>query len=228
MAKRRKAVNKAQKKFHFVHDSETKARIKAGTARDKEIQAVRDEAALRTLTEVKDFETSPTNYHRQMGRSMSADAFEKKIAPILPPCVKIMPDPRTRELRHFYLIFPDGEMMHLLAFPGEIIPEHTICYTKYEDVVDMDVNHIDRKDLPPHEYNPKSGTWDFDTSSQPLAGMKRVALMDQIALKGWRQILLQLISYKVITVAQAEAIFGADDRKEWGHKTGKIYAPTIW
>lgn len=213
---------------HFVKDEKSKAVIAAGEATDEHIQGIQDEIALKRVCEVKSFDNSPTNFHRQWGAALATVEFEKKLVPILPSFVKLLEDPRVATLRHAYLVKPDGEKEHLLAYPAPMIPENTVCYTVYEDIPDLTVRHIQRGDCPPATFNKETGTWDFDTSTQPLAGMRRVALMDRIALKGWRQVLVQLVWYGVITPHQAETTFGASDRAEWGHKMGKIHAPTSW
>jgi hypothetical protein len=211
----------------LIIDDANKGRLENGLLREAHRQEIADTVALKTAAEVKDWDNSPTNPMRQWGRAMLTADFEKKLAPILPSFIKCFDDPRGEGLRHMYVVAPDL-MEHLLAYPNPHMPEHSICYEYTEDVPDMSVTHIDRKDVPDAKWISPSEGFQFDTSDAPLAGMKRVRMMGGVALKGWRQVLLQLIGYGAITVADAERIFGADNRKEWGHKSGKIHAPTIW
>lgn len=211
----------------LIKDSMNIPRLEKGIRREAHRQEIADTVALKTRAEVTDFENSPTNPMRQWGKAMMTADFERKLAPILPPFIKFFEDPRGEGLRHMYVVAPDL-MEHLLAYPNPHMPEHSVLYTYTEDVPDMSVTHIDRKDVPDAKWiSPEEG-YEFDTSAAPLAGMKRVTMAGGVALKGWRQVLLQLIGYGAISVADAERVFGADNRKEWGHKTGKIYAPTVW
>jgi hypothetical protein len=91
-----------------------------------------------------------------------------------------------------------------------------------------DATAISRGDLPPYEWNAETGEFDFDTTNQPLAGMKRVAVVGAVALKGWRAALMSMVALLVITPAQAEATFGSCDRREWAHIMGKQKNPTPW
>jgi hypothetical protein len=211
----------------LIIDDNNKDRLEEGIRREAHRQEIADTVALKTAAEITDFSTAPTNPLRQWGRAMLTQDFERKIAPLLPDFIKCMPDPRGEGFRHMYVMAP-GLHEHLLAYPNPHMPEHSVMYTYYEDVPDMSVRHIDRKDVPEAEFiSPQEG-WKFDTSRAPLAGMKRVELPGGVALKGWRQVLIQLITYGAISAADAERVFGADDRKEWAGKTGKQAVTTPW
>jgi hypothetical protein len=124
-------------------------------------------------------------------------------------------------------------MEYLTSWENPIMPEWAVCYTHYEDVPDMsigvsDATAISRGDLPPYEIDATTGECTFDTTHQPLAGMKRVATVGGIHLKGWRAALMSLVAYLVLTPTQVEAAFGAADRKEWAHIMGKQKNATPW
>jgi hypothetical protein len=160
-------------------------------------------------------------------------AFETKLKRILPAFCKIFPHPTDVTKHCLYLIMPGGEQEFLTAWENPIMPEFAVCYEYYEDVPDMtvgtnDKNGITRADLPPYEWDAEEGGYKFDTTHQPLAGMKRVRTVGGVALKGWRAALMSMVALLVITPTQAEVTFGACDRKEWAHIMGKQKNPTPW
>jgi hypothetical protein len=217
----------------FVHDSESIARLEVGNTRDAHRQDIQDTITQTTLAEVRDYENSPTNPLRQWGRSMTTEAFETKLKRILPSFCKIFPHPTDVTKHCLYLILPGGEQEFLTAWENPIMPEFAVCYEHWEDVPDMsvgtsDATAISRADLPPYEWNAETGEFDFDTTHQPLAGMKRVRTVGGVALKGWRAALMSLVALLVITPTQAELTFGSCDRKEWAHIMGKQKNPTPW
>ncbi len=212
----------------LIKDEGSIKRIQAGDAREEHRADIADGVSLKTAGEVRDFENSPTNPLRQWANPMGAPAFEAKLKKILPDFCRILHHPKNPGLKCLYVVTPTGELEYIMSWPFPVLPEWSICYTYTEDVPDMSVSHIDKKDLPPHEYiSPEEG-FDFDTSKAPLVGMKRVTLMGEEAIRGWRVVLMQMVRYAIITPVQAETEFGISDRQEWAHMMGRYNAPKIW
>lgn len=217
----------------LIKDESTIARIDSGDKREAHRQDISNNIEQKIAAKVTDFDLSPTNPLRQWGKAMLTYDFETKLKPILPAFCRIMPHPTNHTKRCMYIACPDGSLEFLLSWEAVHMPEHSVMHTIYEDVPDMSVGvsddtSISRADLPPHEWMGPEEGWKFDTSKAPLAGMKRVETVGSEAIRGWRTCLLKLIYFEVITVADAERVFGADDRKEWAGKTGKQDIKTLW
>lgn len=214
----------------LIKDSVNIPRLEAGEKRDEHRQQIADTVELKGSNRVLDYETGPTNPLRQWGKPMGTLAFEKKLAAIMPPWIKFMPHAwNSNSKRSIYQVLPDGTLNHLLSYEFPMMPEHSIMERVYEDVPDMTVDNISGKDMPKMEFiSPEEG-WKFDTSAAPLPGYKREEKAGREKVRGWRTVLLYLSTLlEVVSVAEVERIFGADDRKEWAHKTGKQFAPTAW
>ena len=213
----------------LIKDEATIANMTAGEKLDAHRQDIQDTIDLKTAARVTDFSNSPTNPLRQWGNALTMEVFESKLATILPHFVRIFDHPSNKSVRCMHLVLPDGTMEYLqVSWAKGLLPEHSVMYTKYEDVPDLSVDSFSRLDLPKHEFVSMEEGWKFDTSAGPLPGYKRVETVNAEAVRGWRTVLLKLILLKVITPAQAEAVFGADDRREWANKTGKQDLPTLW
>jgi hypothetical protein len=217
----------------FVHDSESIARIEIGDNREAHRQDIADTTNLMTTAEVTNFDASPTNPMRQWGNGMPTATFEMRLIPLMPPFCKIFPHPTNETKRCLYITMPDGTLEHITTWEAMFMPEFSVCYEHVEDVPDMtvgvsDATAISRADLPPHTWDAELGEFVFDTTHQPLAGMKRVKTVGGEAIRGWRSVLQILVAYTIITPAQAELAFGAADRKEWAHSMGKQKTPTPW
>jgi hypothetical protein len=213
----------------LIRDEATIANMTAGEALDAHRQDIQDTIDLKTQAKVTDFANSPTNPMRQWGNAMTMEAFEAKLATILPAFVRIFDHPTNPNVRCMHLALPDGTLEYLQVSWGKgLLPEHSIMYTKYEDVPDLSIKEYSARDMPKGEFISEEEGWKFDTSAGPLPGYKRVETVNAEAVRGWRTVLLKLILLKVITPSQAEIVFGADDRREWANKTGKQNAPTLW
>lgn len=213
----------------LIRDEQTIASMTAGEALDAHRQDIQDTIDLKTQAKVTDFDNSPTNPQRQWGNALPVEVFESKLATILPPFIRIFDHPKNQNVRCAHLVLPDGTLEYLqVSWTKGLMPEHSIMWTKYEDVPDLMVKSYSARDMPKGEFISEEEGWKFDTSAGPLPGYKRVTTVNAEALRGWRTVLLKFIVLKVITPSQAEIVFGADDRREWANKTGKQNAPTLW
>lgn len=180
---------------------------------------------------IDDADSDPTLVHRQIGKPMSPKELEMKLSKLCPNLVyKFLPDPNkpleTPRMKAIYQLFPDGHEERIMLYHNAPMPEHSIMSRGTEDVPDMTVTKIDRKDLPKSEFNGKEMVFD---ESAPKPGFKRVTKPARELFRGWRTILLRLVMDGFLTVSQAEGEFGADNRREWAGKTGKLtFAGTPW
>jgi hypothetical protein len=212
----------------LIRDEATQIRDHAGTKRAEHRQVVTDTIKHETAAEVRDFDTSPTNPMRQWGAAMPTATFEAKLKPILPAFIVMRDHPTNETKRVMYMSLPGGALETLVVYERLISPEHSIMATEFEDVPDMSVEVLDSKDIPKSTFvSPEEG-YTFDTTAGPLPGWKRVPSVDVEVYRGWRTVLIRLVQLGVVNGPQVEAIFGADDRKEWAHGLGKSHNPTLW
>jgi len=167
--------------------------------------------------------TNPCNVAYQMGKEMLVEDLERRLKK-LNPNLQFIVHPERSWIKCVYKVDRIGRH-YLTSFNNEKMPEHSIRAMKTEDVRDTSVWHVDRKDLPKHEWDGEK--WVFDKSS-PQPGMERVNLVWWEAFRGWRTILLQLVKVGALTPSQVEREFGADNRPEWAGHLGKQALVTKW
>lgn len=217
----------------LIVDSQVAPRLEAGLRTEQKVDQLKRWVESQTANAVylKDEDLSPANIERQFGQKMMATELEKKLKKVNQNLVfEVIPEnpghKRLSELRR-----GEGKVF-ICTYPNGLIPEHSFMRVKEEVVQDMNFYnsatnsfHLDRKDLPKHEFVPGDGfKWD---SEVPL-GFKKVLVPWGEYLRGWRTVLIRLVENGSATPTQVENIFGADNRPEWSAHMGKQKIQLPW
>jgi hypothetical protein len=146
---------------------------------------------------------SIANRERQEGKGMTATAFIKKLKTINPDFI-LEPHPGVAAPHEsaFYKLNHDkaclhlvvgGQKIYVLVCEGDYMPEWTSMTTK--------------KQLGP--------------GNDPDAPWVEVEIPWVHQKRGWREVLLMLINKRLISVTDAERVFGVGQRASWKILTGK-------
>lgn len=203
--------------------------IKAEMAR----QVNKDYAALQ-LTKAKvlqDWEFSPANVQRQMGRKMSVAEFEAKLAQLNIPNLLTEVNPQNPTKKALYQI-RDGNRVYLMAYENSEMPEYSIFSVKQNKFWNGE-RQIDRKDLPtPLSYELRD-VIDNDGVNlgqvnipvyDPDAPLPGQAVIDEPwheVLRGWRTILGRLVEDGLVDASRVIAVFGDAERESWAVRMGR-------
>lgn len=181
---------------------------------------------------IDDADKDPTLVARQMGKPMSPRDLEAKLHRILGPnyLFEYLPDPNhpleQPRMKQIAQVLPNGRKERILLYHNDVMPEHSIMSRRTEDVPDMTVTHLDRKDFKNAQF--KDG--DFEYSGNAVKpGYKRVTKPARELFRGWRTILLRLVMEGHTGVPSVEKEFGGDNRREWAAKAhGRREFATPW
>lgn len=204
-------------------------------------EAVRERMKAWVLEQIKDsvyvreHEISPANSERQLGRYMTSAEFEQRLKKKFPN-LHFEVNPFNPTKKALYVIDRRGKT-YICSYENGFMPEHSIMKIKEIEVPDLDIlrqkdpvrhglGHIERKDLPKSEFDPKQGFIAVSTGLKP--GFKKVAVPWGEVVRGWRTVLVKLVLANVTTPAEVEAIFGAANRREWAEHMGKREKTLPW
>ena len=169
----------------------------------------------------------PTNSTKQLGNYMESSLFEKKLVTILPPSCFFLDNPwksgfravvRRASISTWYVDYET-----LCPYERGILPEHSIMQLVEKEIPDPDVisrrKSISRKDLGRFEFKKGEGYVFDERDVRP--GYKKIKQLGREVKRGWRTILLKLVIANVITLTDAERVFGAPDDMRWAAQVGK-------
>jgi hypothetical protein len=169
----------------------------------------------------------PTNSTKQLGNYMESSLFEKKLVTILPPSCFFLDNPwkagfravvRRASISTWYVDYET-----LCPYERGILPEHSVMQLVEKEIPDPDVisrrKSISRKDLGRFEFKKGEGYIFDERDVKP--GYKRIKQLGREVKRGWRTILLKLVIANVITLTDAERVFGAPDDIRWAAQAGK-------
>lgn len=213
--------------MHAVFDSQTLATHKKKTAVEKHREDVKQWVMQQVAHAVylEDTDLSPANSDRQLGRPMFANELEVRLKKLSSNFLAET-NPFNASKKALYYAYPGKGKVFVCAYENGVMPEHSIMKVKEEEVWDVEQTHIDRKDLPKHEYQRGVG-FRFDPTA-PRPGFKKVKLPWGEQKRGWRTVLLKIVIGGLATITDVERIFGTDDRAEWAGHTGKKPVTTPW
>ena len=210
----------------FVHDSNTILRDKLITP-VKNHQAKVEEMMMQEMKNcviTENDQLNPTSWEQQVGKSLTHQQLEDKLRRVLPLNIKavdVIPldKPLSPTHRKFVRELPDGTQENIVVYERGLMPEHSVFNIKTEIVRDPTVKHVDRKDLPKWEIVPGQGVVFDETVVKP--GWKKVVRQWSEQKRGWRTVLIRLIQHRLLSLYDAERLFGSDERATWAANTGK-------
>lgn len=167
---------------------------------------------------ISDWANSPANVQRQMGHPMASLDLERRLHK-LNPALLFLPNPKNLSKMSIYVRYP-GEIVRLGAYENGVMPEYSIHAVKSEETWDTSVDHLNRRDLPKHEWNPHLGEFEFDPT-QPLLGFRRTDVPWSEVVRGWRTVLLIVMMEGIVPLYAIEQEFGISDRPQWRVHTGR-------
>jgi|SRR5579871_6105868 len=209
--------------------------IRQGDQVEKQKEAILKELEYEKshMVYVEDRLVNPTDSIKQLGNYMDSAMFEKKLASILPYNIAFIDNPFRQGFRA--IIRPASPQLFYVGYetlcPYErgIIPEHSIMQLVEKEIPDPDVisrkKTVSRKDLGKFDYKPGQGFVFDDSTVRP--GFIKVKTIGHEIKRGWRTILLKLILAQVITLTDAERVFGSKDHPSWAGHTGKLPTATL-
>lgn len=196
----------------LVKDSETaelrRQQDRIFATRQMTADAANVEARAARLVSGKD--RSVANAERQAGRRLTATEFINKLRKINPdfvldphPGVSAPKDTMFHKLNFdkacLNIFLPDGKKHFLIVCEGDIMPEWTIMATK--------------EVLAPGRV--PNGLWD------------KVKIPHHKEKRGWREVLMFLITRRLITLADSDRVFGPSDRESWKIITGQRWGQQL-
>lgn len=190
---------------------------------------------------VRDKDTSPTNAAARLGRPMSVETFEEKLLQ-LNPNFFFQPIPGNPKNKRLLLRQPNGDLEYIMVYESgrdenghaKLIPEYSIIDEVEDQVLDPKVHtggfRLNRYDLPRHEVIPhefdsqgnltREGDVIFDPTD-PQPGMINFKRPWREKVRGYRTVLVLLVTMGVCTITDVERIFGPGTSREWAAKLGK-------
>lgn len=174
----------------------------------------------------------------QWGIPMTAELFERKLAKIDPRFVseefstlELKPAvlqgwPVDQPWHHKKLLWKNGNKCILLChYFRHTLPEWTVLFSKKEFLPNPEIlNNVDRpvstKDLGAAFDPNKPVDWDADPADDSIL-YTSARVMNGVAIRGWREILLILLESGLINLTQVEKEFGSGNSPLWKIKTGK-------
>lgn len=196
----------------LIRDSETaglrKQQDQIRATRQMTADAANVEARAAGLVDRKD--RSVANYERQAGRRLTSSEFINKLRKINPnfvldPHPGISAPKDTAFYRFNYdkavlsIILPDEKKHFVIVCEGDIMPEWTVMATK--------------EVLAPGRT--PAGLWD------------KVKIPHHREKRGWREVLMFLITRRLITLADSDRVFGSSDRESWKIITGQRWGQQL-
>lgn len=214
----------------IILDEAAQERLKTQLAREEERERQRQwaMAELQDCRVVLDPNTSPANVERQMGKRMSLEEFERKVQQLDPAFhFEVVPGNTTK--KYLWHSRPDGRAKICLYENSPMLSEYSLFSTKEEELVDPNIRHISRADLPKAtwaglEYDPDTGDvrgegYRFESDIRP--GLVKISRPWNEIVRGWRTVLAQIVQAGLASPERVERLFGASPRRTWAAKMGK-------
>lgn len=214
---------------HLITNDDQKRKIAEGLRVEKQKQDLLDYVQRERdhIVYIEDRLLDPSNNIKQLGQPMTSADLEIRLRKIVPSNVVFIAHPFNRTKRAAVRIRA-GQTETLVPYESGYMPEHSVLQLVEKEVPDIDVlsrkRSITRADLPAYEY--KNGEFVFD-ESKPRPGFTKVKSLGREVTRGWRTILIRLILQNIITLADAEKWFGADNSPGWAQnlKHNQGYVP---
>lgn len=214
---------------HLVTNNLQRARILAGDHVEKQKQDILDyiEQEKSHVIYIEDKLVNPTDSTKQLGHILLSSIFEKKLATVLPSSITFIENPYRPGFSAVVRICPKydtnfGQYETLSPYERGVMPEHSILQLVEEEIPDPQIvarrKSLERKDIPKHEYVPGEG-FKFEGDVRP--GFIKVKKLGHEIKRGWRTVLIKLILAKVLSVYDAERLFGQDTTTNWAYHTGR-------
>lgn len=211
-----------------INDIE-KVRSIAGSHVEKQQQEILDYIAQERshLVYIDNDLVNPTNSVKQLGRTMSSTELENRLRTILPSSVTFIDNPYLQDkkavvriLNRYDINF--GTYETICPYERGIMPEHSVLQLNEVEVPDAQIiarkKMLDRKDLGKYEYVSGEG---FRFNNPVTPGFVKTKQLGREIKRGWRTVLIKLIMAKIITVDEAERLFGQDATTSWAYHTGR-------
>jgi hypothetical protein len=207
----------------LIRDTEkiarTVAMAKMEEQRQKETQYLQDQR--NNIIEV-DPASDVSLLDRQMGRPMTPEALETLIKKLVPDAA-FYHNPKNNTMKMAYykvppfpIIDPRASSYGISPYHADIMPEWSIMETDYEWEPDPSNPKLDWRDFP----RDKAGKiLSDDPNTRP--GWRKRKVYKRELKRGWRAVLLQLISLRLTTIEALEREVGAADRSSWALLSGK-------
>jgi hypothetical protein len=167
-------------------------------------------------------EQDPTNPQVQMGREMSPKELERRLKKLNPNLQFAINSHNTT--KKYVFCDHNGTKETLCPYENSTMPERSVLKKKAQEVQDMSVSKIERKDLPRATFVPGQG-FVFDSL---LPGFKVIQQPWGEAVRGWRTVLIKLVKMGYLTPAQVEREFGSDNTAQWASHLGKQRIAVAW
>jgi len=207
----------------FVKDSQKIEEHKQFLLVEKERDAARqwlekEEAASVFLLDEK---TDPTNLEARQGRPMHTDYLEEKLKKMNPNLVFEFVDKKDGRVpsHRRVCIIENNQKKTLFPYEYGVIYERSLMCRNIQEIIDPDVKSLNRKDLPKNEWIPGQGI--VFEPGQTLPGFKKIEVPWSEVKRGWRTVVLRLVTMGLIPLLDAEKLFGADESPEWKAGTGR-------
>jgi hypothetical protein len=211
--------------MHIFSTDKQKAVVRQGGATEKHQQEIVDYIKQEEshLVFVEDALVDPTDSLKQMGHPYTSTEFETRLATILPSNCAFISNPWITDKKAVVRLKNFNEQETLCPYERGVIPEHSVMQLVTKEVPDNDImsrrKSLNRADLPKYEYVPGQGFVFDDSVVRP--GFKRIKQIGREIKRGWRTVLIRLIQQDIITLYDAERVFGSKDHLSWAQHTGK-------
>lgn len=175
----------------------------------------------------------PTNPEKQYGRHLTTEQFEsmlRKLSPNFRFEHIVRPDGTIHpSCKRLVYVMPDQSLKYVCVYSTGLIPEFSIMERRVEEVPDITLKRVTRKDLPPVKQNPV--IW-YDPQTGDVQGeifefkgdmpwVKKVVVPGRELVRGWRTVLARIVLEGLASVADVERVFGLSDRLGWASAVGK-------
>lgn len=219
----------------LIRDPSVQARDRQGLTKESNLQKVQDNldrhtrmaAVLKNRDLVPPIDACSNDPRAWIGQSLKIEDFERRLRKLRPNFIfasggqgKFYPGGPFRSV---LIRLPDGALQATgVCYQNQPqLPEFSIPERLVQDTPDATTQHVRRADLPKHEFNWETKSWDVDTS-KPRPGYVRQEICWGERIRGWRTVLLRLHSEGFITLGDVVREFGAVDRLGWAAHTGAL------
>src|SRR5690348_7543651 len=204
---------------HLVTNDEQIARILRGDAIERHKQQLIDyiQREMEHVVFTENDAIDPSNAERQMGRPLTSQEMERRLRPVLPSNIAFIDHPYNPDIRAVVRSKNINEYETICPYHRGVQPEHSIMQVKEIEIPDVDVlarrKSISGRDMPKSEYVPGVGFVFDPTVTRP--GYVRVKQLGHEVRRGWRSVLIKLIMQGLLTITDAERLFGTDNNAAW-------------
>lgn len=171
--------------------------------------------------------TSPTNWERQAGRRLKIQDLENRLVKLNKNLqFEVIPEKPTH--KRMNILYGGTKERVCVYNNNEYIPEYSIFDWKEEEVIDTELKHIKRTDLPQAEwkgleYDPVTG----DVRGEgyrfkgDIPGVTKVKRPWHELVRGWRTMLAYLVHHGLTSPELVEREFGGSSRVSWAAQMGR-------